>query len=620
MELGTRIWDTYNPQFFVDLRAKLNACQTTQDKAKIFQKIKEIVIEVFQHLNTLEFYKDQWSFENAETEFDSESAYERFVSLSQNLTETQKGSIHWDKLDAILTSLRGFSQRPQAAPNIAAVPSIALPQRAAPQGNDALERSRGDVPTSKSAFDINENTKKIKEFKNKERDFFILLACIDGEMRETVTLDWSVANAYLDVVNELLLIPDHLRDFQEAQRSLTLHLDATEKEELTCYKSLVGARTHYFKDRKEVKITKEEKAALLVQFNTFVRARFLRGFNEFTLAMFRDLRGTKRELERKIDVLMQMKDQMLESKVAYHMQAEDLMSSREFKALKAERVNLLQGMQAFTWFEACERGDLQLLEDLFNQNNSYLRLGLEKFQAIDGRNVNQKNHLTYTGLSIACYEGHYDVAKFLLTKVASRRIADKHGFLPLYWAARHGHTHISELLLSFDKAGTSIINLAALVFDPRNPQTAVGSYLSDEGTIGGFGRLASHTAAYHGHAQTLKFLIARGIDVNAQTTKDDGAKTALHEAVLQDRGEAIYELLQSGDLKVEIRDAHDRTSFHIAISLGRTDLAAMILGHKSYKHDKDPSDPNSIESLLKIDILVAEKKDKTIAFLTELKR
>ncbi|MBA3238142.1 MAG: ankyrin repeat domain-containing protein [Parachlamydiaceae bacterium] len=93
----------------------------------------------------------------------------------------------------------------------------------------------------------------------------------------------------------------------------------------------------------------------------------------------------------------------------------------------------------------------------------------------------------------------------------------------------------------------------------------------------------------------VQFLLKCNGDINAQTT--DYKQTALHVAIEQGYLSVVIELIQWPLLNVNLVDASNHCPLFYAISLGRTDIAALIVGHASWKNPTDLNDPNSIAKL-----------------------
>ncbi|XP_065906674.1 krev interaction trapped protein 1-like [Dysidea avara] len=69
--------------------------------------------------------------------------------------------------------------------------------------------------------------------------------------------------------------------------------------------------------------------------------------------------------------------------------------------------------------------------------------------ASSGLSVNDKDEESWTPLHYACWCGHMDIAKLLVTELqADVRVKDRVGFTPLHAAAKNGHANIVSFLLT----------------------------------------------------------------------------------------------------------------------------------------------------------------------------
>ena len=237
----------------------------------------------------------------------------------------------------------GSSAKTSEAPSIAqpSVSHAASEKARVPDPSDALLNPE-DVPRSQNIYDINRLTAELQEFRKTELEYMIYIACIDNEMRETITLVWSGANCLLQVVDDLLQRNEGARDFAFAQRSLSAKFALSKKEELDCYKSLLGARDAIISKGQRVPITRELKAQLLQEYEALVDKRFADIAKEFTEDSLNDLDALKAKMEDIIEEKLLLKDDLLESKVALHMESEDRKTTDEYRALVKQEKNLRQ--------------------------------------------------------------------------------------------------------------------------------------------------------------------------------------------------------------------------------------------------------------------------------------
>lgn len=72
---------------------------------------------------------------------------------------------------------------------------------------------------------------------------------------------------------------------------------------------------------------------------------------------------------------------------------------------------------------------------------------VERYLAYGICEVNELDRFGQTALHIACYEGHIDIVRILIRKMANLNVQDKNGWSPLHSAASVGHLEICELLI-----------------------------------------------------------------------------------------------------------------------------------------------------------------------------
>lgn len=61
--------------------------------------------------------------------------------------------------------------------------------------------------------------------------------------------------------------------------------------------------------------------------------------------------------------------------------------------------------------------------------------------------VNETDQFGQTALHIASFEGHVDIVKLLIKKMAHLSIQDKNGWTPLHSASSSGNLQICEILI-----------------------------------------------------------------------------------------------------------------------------------------------------------------------------
>ncbi|TMW44625.1 hypothetical protein DOY81_010296 [Sarcophaga bullata] len=135
----------------------------------------------------------------------------------------------------------------------------------------------------------------------------------------------------------------------------------------------------------------------------------------------------------------------------------------------------------------------------------------------------------YTALHHACLNGHYEVAKVLLSHQAAHDIPDIRGSTPLYLAAWAGNEHIVNLLLII-----------------RGNDSLDAQTIENE--------TALHCAAQHGHNAVVTALLARGAD---PTIRNNSFQTPLDLAAQFGRLEVVQNLISKHPELIEPYRVYD---------------------------------------------------------------
>lgn len=204
-------------------------------------------------------------------------------------------------------------------------------------------------------------------------------------------------------------------------------------------------------------------------------------------------------------------------------------------ALSAVLVALVWSGLAFCGeiHDAAKEGNLERVKALLTENPDL---------------VSSKDDLVgNTPLHWAAFDGHKDVAEFLLANKAKIDARNKSGLTPLHIAAAIGHKNMAELLLA-NKA---------------------------EGNAKGYGKVSGtplHAAAGNGHREMVDLLLANKVDVNA---KDDRGFTPLHLAANKGSKE-VAQLLLANKADVNARTITGLTPLGVAVSRSFKDLVQLL--------------------------------------------
>lgn len=150
-------------------------------------------------------------------------------------------------------------------------------------------------------------------------------------------------------------------------------------------------------------------------------------------------------------------------------------------------------------FDACRRGDVELVERIYNINPEIIHI--EDFKG-------------FTPLIIAVYNNHLAVVDFLLSKGARSEMQDQAGNTALMGVCFRGYKELVPRLL---EAGADV--------NQKNYQ----------------GATALTFAATFGHIEIAEALLNKGADIQVP---DSRGKTPLDHAVIQENEEMINLLQQ----------------------------------------------------------------------------
>jgi len=208
-----------------------------------------------------------------------------------------------------------------------------------------------------------------------------------------------------------------------------------------------------------------------------------------------------------------------------------------------------------------------------------------------GADVDAKGGRWWTPLHLAARFGHTDIVRVLVDKGANVNAAGGGGWTPLLLAVRFGNTDVAELLIDkgADMYARTNQEMTPLLFAILHNRKDIEKLLIDKGaqldifaeTIRGNPNAVStflkndpclvnveqgkftplHWAAYGGHIEAAKVLIAKGADVNA------GSEYAvpLYWAVRKNHPNFIRLLVDEG-ADVNAKDMYDRTVLHWAVT------------------------------------------------------
>lgn len=380
--------------------------------------------------------------------------------------------------------------------------------------------------------------------------------CIGTEMREEIAVIVDIAEAKFKILEALLSQPPEERNFYEAMQSYQAALQKASNETLECFENLVNARNSVMENGVKVDLTEAKKRELINSFAVDIEKKMNKAF-QFNIDANSDLEHLQRDAKKVLDAQIQLHDELLKLKTGI---TEELLGST---CKNQKIIQIREGIyskETIDIWNACQNGDFDLLKKLIDK--------LWVWQVNEF--VNKQSSDGWTGLTLATAYGHLKCVKLLLANKAKPNLTDNKGYCSLHWAAQKGHKKIAIELIN------------------HNASIDV---------LGEFNRTPMDMAVYHGKAEMVKLLLAKGANVNAQ---NDQGCTLLHIAIEQGHLSVVIELIQSPHLNVNVVDSSNHSPLFYAIGLGRTDIAALIVGHTSWKNPTDLNDPNSIAKLREV--------------------
>jgi cytohesin len=231
--------------------------------------------------------------------------------------------------------------------------------------------------------------------------------------------------------------------------------------------------------------------------------------------------------------------------------------------------------------EAAFDGDLQRVKSLVQADPS---LVFSKDEA-SGR----------TPLHIAADRGQVELVEFLLAHGADVNAKDNDGYTPLYLAAVvSGNEEAAKLLLAH-QARYTIFEVAS-AGDLERVQRLVQQNPAVVFSKDSSSTTPLHEAAWHGCADVVKFLIAKGADVNARNAF---GMTPLHMAAHGKSRQVVQCLLDNqADINAANRDGD--TPLEAALSWENIDMAALLLARNANVNINDAAKLGDLKRVAKL--------------------
>jgi ankyrin repeat protein len=209
-----------------------------------------------------------------------------------------------------------------------------------------------------------------------------------------------------------------------------------------------------------------------------------------------------------------------------------------------------------------------------------------------GADVNAKeSHRGQTALMWAAAEKHPEVVQALVQQRADVHARSTTGFTPLLFAAQQGDIESARILLS---AGANVNETAPggmtpLLIAASSGRGPLATFLLDQGADANAADSRGYTALHYsasnrGLLETLKTLLARGANPNAQLAKGEVGATAFFLAATAGNVSAMRALAEGGADPL-IRTKEDSTALMAAAGVGR------------YESRSDAQNRNALEAV-----------------------
>lgn len=238
-----------------------------------------------------------------------------------------------------------------------------------------------------------------------------------------------------------------------------------------------------------------------------------------------------------------------------------------WRALKTE-IEQHQTNSVAAFFEACAKGDVEMLRSLLSNNPNLVRLGDPK-----------AHYQGWTGLHAVAKIGHLDALRLVLGQGAdpNAREAGDHTY-PLHWAAAHGHVEIVRTLLdagsdvhgSGDDHQLDVIGWATVFRAPGDDPTKMDASRRELISL-----LLERGARHHvfsaicvGDLNLIQQLVEQNPEaLDRRLSRFEDGQTPLHFAIGRKRYDILDLLVDLGaDLEAEDKNGH--TALAAAMLLG----------------------------------------------------
>jgi ankyrin repeat protein/L-ascorbate metabolism protein UlaG (beta-lactamase superfamily) len=246
--------------------------------------------------------------------------------------------------------------------------------------------------------------------------------------------------------------------------------------------------------------------------------------------------------------------------------------------------------------EAAQKGDIEAIKKILEKQPGHINtldkegesplhysiwqghFELAKFLIRKIEHVDIKNNDRQTPLHYAAYKKDTGIARLLLSKGADCKTRDKYARIPLHYAARQGAKDIVQLLIhkGSDINATDDFNSTPLILAFLRKQFETARMLiennADVNIPDRFSTTILHICAREGNTEFAKYIIKKNTDLDV---KRYGDETALHIAAKYNNIGVVKLLLENRANRHAV-DIGGNTPLHGTAYFGRKEIARLL--------------------------------------------